>query len=317
MALNLPAWEPFSSAKNLLIAGMGGGFDVFCALPIYFALQERGIRVHLANYSFTDLASLKTGQRLTETLLGVTADEPLEFGFGYAPELYLAHWFRQRGENVPIWAFHKTGMRPLMAGYQALVNHLNIDSILLVDGGVDSLLRGDEPALGTIVEDSISLAAVNELDGVAHKGIVCSAFGAEQDILYAHVFENMAALTQMGGFKGACALAPDMPEFQHYEQAVMYVQSQYGQDASVINSSIVSAVRGEFGNYHLTEKTHGSVLQISPLMTLYWFFDLGMVASRSLIYEEMLKTETIYDGFAAIARFLRLTPRRYARRLSL
>ncbi len=315
MTLNLPAWEPFSSAKNLLIAGMGGGFDVFCGLPIYFALKKRGIHVHLANYSFTDTTRIKSGYRLSENLVGVTADEQAEFV--YAPELYLAQWFYQQGENVPIWAFQKTGARPLLDAYRALVDHLKIDTILLVDGGVDSLLRGDEPALGTIVEDTISLAAVNELEGVEHKSVVCSAFGAEQDILYANVLENMAALTRFGAFKGACALAPHMPEYMRYEEAVMYTQSQPGQDASVINSSVVSAVRGEFGNYHLTEKTRGSVLQISPLMTLYWFFDLATIADRSLIYEEIVDTDTVYDGFTAIARFLRQMPRRHARRLNL
>ncbi len=53
MHLNLPMLDQVSSCRNLLIAGMGGGFDLFCGLPIYFELQRRGQRAHLANYSFS------------------------------------------------------------------------------------------------------------------------------------------------------------------------------------------------------------------------------------------------------------------------
>ena len=48
MKLNLPILSQVSACENLLIAGMGGGFDVFCGLPIYFDLVQRGQRVHLA-----------------------------------------------------------------------------------------------------------------------------------------------------------------------------------------------------------------------------------------------------------------------------
>ncbi|HLU12168.1 MAG TPA: hypothetical protein VK003_21000, partial [Oceanobacillus sp.] len=68
MKLNLPVLDQVAQCKNLLIAGMGGGFDLFCGLPIYFELTQRGHTVHLANYSFADIANLREGEFLTETL---------------------------------------------------------------------------------------------------------------------------------------------------------------------------------------------------------------------------------------------------------
>lgn len=44
MDLNIPVFKQLSGCKHLLIAGMGGGFDIFCGLPIYFELQKRGAR---------------------------------------------------------------------------------------------------------------------------------------------------------------------------------------------------------------------------------------------------------------------------------
>lgn len=57
MRLNLPILDQLQSSQNILIAGAGGGFDVFAGLPIYFTLREQGKTVHLANFSFADLSS--------------------------------------------------------------------------------------------------------------------------------------------------------------------------------------------------------------------------------------------------------------------
>jgi len=65
MDLNLPIIEQLAACQNVLIAGMGGGFDVFCGLPIYFELKHRGLVVHLANFSFSDVEMALGGIRLT------------------------------------------------------------------------------------------------------------------------------------------------------------------------------------------------------------------------------------------------------------
>jgi hypothetical protein len=54
-----PIFNRLESAQRVLIAGMGGGFDVYCGLPLYFALREAGKDVFLANLSFSFLAQAK------------------------------------------------------------------------------------------------------------------------------------------------------------------------------------------------------------------------------------------------------------------
>ena len=317
MHLNIPILDQLMACENLLIAGMGGGFDIFCGLPIYFELTRRGKKVHLANYSFSPTYGppITEGQHLTNTLVGVTADIAPD-PFLYFPELYLAQWFQEhRSETLPIWCFHSTGVRPLLHNYEKLVKHLSIDGVLLVDGGVDSLMRGDEAMAGTLLEDSISLVAVDMLGaGVKHKWLAAVGLGAEQDIAYAQVFENIAALTKVGGFLGTCALTPQMDAYGEYEAAVLYVQDNPRQDPSVINSSLVSAVQGYFGDYHLTEKTAGNRLWISPLMSLYWFFDLATVAQQNLIYSQIQFTQTTNEAFTVVAEARQLfETRRYTK----
>lgn len=302
MKLNLPILDQLKDSKNILIAGMGGGFDVFCGLPLYFELRDLGYNVHLANYSFSPVALLpqkNLGEILSETLVGVHADITERY-FVYFPELFLSQWFRETQEqDVTVWSFHKTGVKTLLEDYQLLVEHLSIDTVLLIDGGVDALNRGDEQHLGTLVEDSVSLIAVSELKDIATRMVICVALGAEQDMAYAHTMENIAALNRRNAFYGSCSLVKAMESYQLYESAVLYVQSKPRQDPSVINSSLISSVQGQYGDFHLTEKTRGSRLWISPLMSIYWFFDLMPIARRNMLFDALRWTETREDIFRA------------------
>jgi hypothetical protein len=316
MEMNLPILSQLQGCRSVLIAGIGGGYDIFCGLPLFFDLRQRGFHVHLANYSFSDIGQCEGGERLSGTLVGVLADH--ELITPYFPEYYLAQWFAQaRGERVPIWSFDKTGAEPLAQDYARLVQHLQLDAIVLVDGGVDSLARGDEAETGTLVEDAISLAAIRRLDGLKTRILACTGFGAERDVNHAQIFENIAALTSENAFLGSCSLTASMDAFAPYEQALLHVQAQRFHDPSVINSSIVSAVRGRFGDFHLTAKTKGSRLWISPLMPIYWFFDFEAVARRSLVLDLIERTQTFREAVMRVVHHGSQMPRRPGSRIPL
>jgi hypothetical protein len=53
-----PLFAVLAGARNLLLAGAGGGFDVDAALPLAITRQTRGVAVHLAKLSFTQLELL-------------------------------------------------------------------------------------------------------------------------------------------------------------------------------------------------------------------------------------------------------------------
>ena len=298
MRLDLPFDTLLPENGSVLIAGMGGGFDLFCGLPIYFELIRRGYKAHLANLSFAALKEYQEGQWLSPTLVGVGPGAANLSG--YHPERFLSRWFREvQGEEVTVWCFDAAGAQPLAEDYRTLVTRLKIDGIILIDGGVDSLTRGDEALCGTILEDYVSLAAVSLLPEVPMRVMACIGMGVEGDVSHARVFENIAALTQTGGFLGVSALLSQSPACRLYEQALEYVHSQPQQQPSVINASVVSAARGYFGDYHLTERTRGSELWISPLMNLYWFFTVAAVAKQNRFLSQLQQTQTMGDVFGA------------------
>lgn len=299
--LRLPFYTELEKSRSILVAGAGGGFDIFSGLPLYFGLRTAGKKVHLANLSFSYLGSA-TGRMLTPFVLEVTADSA---GSGYFPEFYLARWFRQQGDEVPVYCFERSGLvKPLTEGYRALIEHLQVDTVILVDGGTDSLMRGDEAGLGTPEEDIASIAAVDELD-VPQKYLVCLGFGVDSfhGVCHAHTFEAVAELNQQGAFLGAFSLLQEMPEVQKYVEAVRAVHEAMADYPSIVCSSILSALDGHYGDYHRTARTKGSTLWINPLMTLYWCFRLEPVARRILYLEAVKQTTSMWEMIEAIDAF--------------
>src|SRR6185437_7492889 len=43
--LTLPFFQEIESAQSILLAGAGGGFDIFSGLPLYFGLRAMGKQV--------------------------------------------------------------------------------------------------------------------------------------------------------------------------------------------------------------------------------------------------------------------------------
>jgi hypothetical protein len=106
-----------------------------------------------------------------------------------------------------------------------------ISSIVLVDGGTDSLMRGDEYNLGSPHEDMSSIGAVDMLKEVQHKYLVCLGFGIDRystkmsfnkrnsfhGVSHALFLHNVAELIKSGGFLGTFSLMKEMQEAAYFQ----------------------------------------------------------------------------------------------------
>jgi hypothetical protein len=293
MKLNLPI---NLTNRNILLAGAGGGWDILGGIPLLHEWRET-CKIVLANFS----ARVEG----FDVRLATAADDP---------EGKLADIL-----DMPVYVFGKAGFRTLRTGYEKLLKDHAIDTIILVDGGVDSLMRGDEEGCGTIFQDTISVGVVDSLD-VPTKLLACLGFGTETEegVCHYRALENIAALTKDGGFLGACALTANMEAFQFYEEICGKVAAQT-KSQSHVHSRIIPAAHGEFGQ-------HGDIFDIlsdmppfvSPLAPIYWFFDVGAVARRNLLISAFANTETfaqvdaihkeMYPALKAKARKNRIIP---------
>jgi hypothetical protein len=286
----------------VLLVGAGGGFDLYAGLPLFFALRRAGKTVHLANLSFADLSRASAIAEAPAVHRVVAEAHGSE---GYFPELPLAYWLKKYAVEQPVYALDRTGVRGLTQAYDWLAREFAIDALILVDGGTDGLMRGDEASLGTPEEDFASLAAAQSVSGVDKKRLISIGFGVDSfhGVSHALVLENISALIRDGGFLGAWSLRPDDEDFLRYRDAYAYSQSGSAAQASIVNASILSAVEGRFGEHHATRRTEGSKLFINPLMGLYWSFDLDHVARRTLCLEAIRGTTTSREISAALERF--------------
>jgi len=297
--LDLPALERLSKARSVLLAGAGGGFDVFAAIPLFLALRGQGVEVHLCSMSFTALTRVEVDW-VAPGVARIDADSP---SLPYFPERTLARWLRDRGIETSIYCFPCEGMEPARAAYAHLAATHRADAVVVVDGGSDALLRGDEFGLGTPVEDIVSVGAADST-GLPLRMLVSVGFGVDffHGVCHAQVLRAIADLARVGGYWGAIGLVRGQPEVEAYLDLVDHLLRDAG-GSSIVSASIADAIKGHFGDHHSTSRTAGSTLFINPLMGICWFFDLAAVARRVLYLDRIRDTGTWADVRRRIDRF--------------
>ncbi|MFI6035059.1 DUF1152 domain-containing protein [Streptomyces sp. NPDC051315] len=305
-----PLFTRLRDARRILVAGAGGGFDIYAGLPLALALRSAGKDVHLANLSFSDLYGLPADVWVEPDVAAVDPGTPARGD--YFPERTLARWLDLHGLPSTVYAFARTGVTPLRAAYRALLHHLDgVDAVVLVDGGTDILMRGDEHGLGTPEEDMASLAAVHGLDEVEHRLVACLGFGVDayHGVNHSLVLENLAALDREGGYLGAFSLPRDSREGALYLDAVAHAQEHTPGHPSIVNGSVAAAVRGDFGDVRFTERTKDGELFVNPLMALYFCVDAPALARRNLCLDRIGDTVLMRQISSRIEEFRDGLPR--------
>ncbi|WP_010249395.1 DUF1152 domain-containing protein [Acetivibrio cellulolyticus] len=283
--------------SNILLAGAGGGYDFLCSLPIALKLIEQGHNVFIANYSFTYLNSVTNGKWISPEIMEITYKSSIE-GTDYFPELYLSKWFKEiKKVDMPIYCFPRIGIKPLYKAYEFLKKFLDITDVMIVDGGVDGIFKGDEYDLGTPSMDSISIIS-SSLNDFEHKYYIFTAFGSEganKEVSHAEALNRVSDLIKEDKFFGVASILKNTETGKEFVQAVEYIyKNMPSEKHSNIVSSIIKAMSGNFGDTLVNEKAT-SPIWVSALTNMYWFFDLDAVAKMKLFYNDVLQTETVEE----------------------
>ena len=213
----------------------------------------------------------------------------------YCPEAWLAHWLDARDgtHRLELRQDRRASARARRIARSS--TRLGIDAIVLVDGGIDAVLRGDETSLGTPSEDLASLAAVTSLG--SRPRVACVGLSAElrDGIPHAQVFERFAELAREGAYWGACALVRGTPACDAYLAAVDARVRRPAETSSRATSTRSStlATRGEFGS----PAPH---VWLSPLLSMFWFFDAHAVARTHRFLADLRATDTIWEVAARV-----------------
>ncbi|QIQ02292.1 DUF1152 domain-containing protein [Streptomyces liangshanensis] len=289
-------------AERVLVAGAGGGFDICAGLPLALSLLHQGKEVHLANLTFSAIEGLPLDAWLAPDVAVVTAGTAPHQT--YFPERTLARWLDLHGYPGTVHAFARVGVQPLRAAYRAVIEAYDIDAVVLVDGGTDILMRGDESGLGTPEEDLTSVAALAGIGG-PDRLVVSVGFGVDayHGVSHGLVLENIAALERDGAYLGAFSIPRASKEGALFVDAVAHAQHHTPDRPSIVNGSIAAAVRGDFGDVRFTERTRNSELFVNPLMSLCFAFELEGLARRCLYLDRIEDTHLMRQVSSAIELF--------------
>jgi len=289
----IPIFQQLENSQNILLAGAGGGFDIYAGIPLYLNLVKQGKNVILGNFSFTFLKATTSEEEFPNCYR--IKDDDRDLSESYFPEKYLKEWLTTQGHDTTIYAFDRSGVISFRNTYNYLIDKYKIDTVLLIDGGTDSIMFGDEEGLGTPIEDVISMSAVYQT-GVEKQYLLNLGFGVDHyhGVSHFRYLENVATLSREGAYLGSFHLIPQMPEAQQYREAVYYVNGKMSKK-SIVSNSIISALEGQYGDYHKTEHTKNSQLWINPLMTIYWCFDLKTVVEKITYYDYIKNTDSVNE----------------------
>jgi hypothetical protein len=291
----------------VLLAGAGGGFDALCAVPVALALREAGHTVHFASYSFTNLSAVTAAQRVDKHpfLVRVTAQSRLTEG-NYFPEQSLAKWWLQQfNESLTVWSYARVGVRPLANIFRYLQDVLHFDALVILDGGVDGLFIGNEFDLATPSMDAISVIAGSlvECQTKIHGFTAFGTEGAEGSVRHADALLRISELARDDAFIGVSAVTKSTTVGKQFLELLRFANAALpAEKHSVIAGSIVEAMRGAFGLTSFNVKTQTNAVWISPLTSLYWFFELDAVAQRKPFLREVVETDNVMDVANAFER---------------
>ncbi|MBS2037914.1 DUF1152 domain-containing protein [bacterium] len=267
--------ERLQPCQRVLLLGSGGRSDLLAAVPLALSLKAQNKEVFLA----APLSGRKSSDRYREI--------PSK-GKGFENRLAARL-------GLPLYGFQPEGTLPRLEVLRDLARELCIDALVLVEAGVETLLRGDEPSLGTAADDLVSLAAAEQIE-LPVKLLANLGFGYDlsKGLSHAYTLEAMAELTRDGGFYGSLSLLPGTPEFQALLEGAQLLA------ASHPIHRLVQALCGEFGGENY----------LNPLANQYWFFNLDQVAARCRVLRWLENKITAMDVHRALTNYLTVNPPR-------
>ena len=170
--------------------------------------------------------------------------------------------------------------------YEKIINDNEIDAIITIDGGNDSLMKGNEYSLGSIVEDSVTISAISniKLKRIKQKILGCIGMGCDRfhGVSDAATFRAISELKRSGGFLGGIIIETNHEGYKLYKKIVNETNTKQ-KFHSIIANSIVASVEGSNIIPQAIKERVSPEMDFWPLMGIFWFFNCEKVKERSEI----------------------------------
>ncbi len=298
--------------KNVLIVGCWGGFDFVHGMLLYPMLRNAAKNIVIGSYSFGLPQNLPVESPRFESesdlevriVNGSMKPDP-----HYAPEVNLCNYLDGRfpETNHEVYAYYARDctVNKLTLFYEKLCIENQIDTVIAIDGGSDSLMVGDEAGIGDVVEDLVSITAIDSLKYPERKILLNVGLGVDRynDVSDASALRAVAELTKSRAYLGCIGIEPDSPDYRFYRSAVEHIHQRQS-FKSTVTDFVSSSVEGYYGhesspNIRLKDNSETGYF-IWPMMSMIWAFDLPGVAKRSKIPEAIFGKTDLKKTWQAV-----------------
>ncbi|HME63074.1 MAG TPA: DUF1152 domain-containing protein [Candidatus Binatia bacterium] len=259
--------ELLRAATHALVVGVGGGGDVVGALATARFLEFVGPRFTLGGVSWERIVyDPVPGPRKLSEVRNVAVlhpfawlanrDSQTDTGVFFAESLMAA----AIGQDVLLIDING-GVNGVVDGLETAIEKLDIDLLVGIDVGGDSLAQGTEPGLRSPLADSIMLAAFTELEkrgGRTLWGVF--GYGSDGELTVDEIETALSKIAVSGGLLGAWGLTPKIAE--ELEEVVKTVPTE----ASAIP---LQCFRGASGTKKIRDGNRS--LKLTPLTALTFF----------------------------------------------
>jgi hypothetical protein len=250
-----------------LIVGVGGGGDVVGALATARFLEFVGPRFTLGGVSWErvvhdpvpgprKLSEVRNVAVLHPFAWMANRDSQTDTGVFFAESLMAA----AIGHDVLLIDING-GVNGVVDGLETAIEKLDIDLLVGIDVGGDSLAQGTEPGLRSPLADSIMLAAFTELEKRGRRTLWgVFGYGSDGELTVDEIETALSKIAASGGLLGAWGLTPKIAD--ELEEVVKTVPTE----ASAIP---LQCFRGASGTKKIRDGDRS--LKLTPLTALTFF----------------------------------------------
>jgi len=271
--LEQPLLRMLEPARRVVIAGAGGGFDVFSGLPLFFGLRSAASRSR-----WRPVVLVPGRSDAPHWARGCTRSPPSPRQPHYFPERELARGWSGRARRAAS-VLRPPGRAPTVEAWRLLAERTKRtpSSSSTAAPTADARRRG---GLGTPAEDVTSILSPRRWTPSA--GRWCPGFGVDA---FTRLPRPLPGERRRPGGRGAYLgsfASPWTCRGQALRGGVEHAEAQTRAREHRLRLGPLR-LRGWYGNRHRLERTRApDEAVISPLMAQYWAFELGAVARRVL-----------------------------------
>ncbi len=257
--------EIATRARKALLIGIGGGGDIIGCIPTASYLSMLGVEVMLGGLTWERrVVDPKPGPRrieelenITEVCEGVALANPrtkttygTPFTESVASEVL--------GEEVLLLDING-GTRGTARALTRAIEKLDIDLVVGIDVGGDSLARGDERGVQSPLADGVMIASLAELPVPSVLGVI--GYGSDGELTLEELNRNVAELIARGALLGARgATKQDLELMERIASAT----------ATEASRLVIEAGRGKYGTYKIRSEQRSVYLTPCALVTFYF-----------------------------------------------